>query len=575
MASRDRVADAEDCKAKGNECLKAQDFDKAIEWYTEAIKLHPGNVYYSNRSAAYLSKGFADSALKDAEECIKLKPDWGKGYSRKGAALHKLGKLDDAKAAFEEGLKIDPNNAGLKSGLEAVEQAKSGAGAAGGMGGMFGPDFMDKIKASPKLSKYLSDPTYMQMITLIQQNPQMLQFAAQDPRIQETFSEILGVSFGTPGPSPEELKKQQEEEREREKKAKIEAEEKEKARLEEEERIKRENETPEEREKREKQEKSIELKEKANAHYKKREFDEAKKYYTQAFELDPENMTFLLNLSAVYLEEGDLDTCLEKCKEALKVGKSVYAPYEQVAKAYVRMGNACFKFKKYKEAIEYYNQAQLEHGTQAVKDKIKKTEKILKKEEAKAYINPEEAAKAKEEGNVKFKAGDFPGSIQLYSEAVRRDPENAVYYGNRSAAYMKLADFGRAMDDCKKALELDPKYTKMYARKGNIEYFLKEYHKALSTYQQGLDIDPENVECSQGLAKTRYAVQNSAGTNDQERAARAMEDPEIRNIMNDPVIRQVLQDMSTNPAAAQKHMADPGIAKKIETLIAAGVLQTR
>lgn len=84
--SRDLHADAEDCKVKGNDCLAKQDFDGAIKWYAQALDLakrlpadnNNRHVYYSNRSAAYLSKGFSDSALKDAEACIKEKPDWPK-----------------------------------------------------------------------------------------------------------------------------------------------------------------------------------------------------------------------------------------------------------------------------------------------------------------------------------------------------------------------------------------------------------------------------------------------------------------------------------------------------------------
>lgn len=41
-------------------------------------------------SAAYLSKGDATKALEDAEACIEANSTWAKGYSRKGAALHKL-----------------------------------------------------------------------------------------------------------------------------------------------------------------------------------------------------------------------------------------------------------------------------------------------------------------------------------------------------------------------------------------------------------------------------------------------------------------------------------------------------
>ena len=43
-----------------------------------------------------------------------MKPDWGKGYQRKGNALHGLGKLEEAVESFEAGLKVEPNNAQMR-----------------------------------------------------------------------------------------------------------------------------------------------------------------------------------------------------------------------------------------------------------------------------------------------------------------------------------------------------------------------------------------------------------------------------------------------------------------------------
>jgi stress-induced-phosphoprotein 1 len=92
--------------------------------FTEAIAIEPTNhILYSNRSAAYASKKDYENALKDAEEVTKIKPDWAKGWGRKGAAMHGLGDLVGAHDAYEEGLKLDPNNAQNKSGLESVNRA--------------------------------------------------------------------------------------------------------------------------------------------------------------------------------------------------------------------------------------------------------------------------------------------------------------------------------------------------------------------------------------------------------------------------------------------------------------------
>lgn len=41
-------------------------------------------------SAAHLSNNDAAKALADAELCIKANNSWAKGFTRKGAALHKL-----------------------------------------------------------------------------------------------------------------------------------------------------------------------------------------------------------------------------------------------------------------------------------------------------------------------------------------------------------------------------------------------------------------------------------------------------------------------------------------------------
>lgn len=51
------------------------------------------------------------AALDDGNKCIELKADWGKGFLRKGNALHGLGELQEALVAYEAGLLVEPGNA--------------------------------------------------------------------------------------------------------------------------------------------------------------------------------------------------------------------------------------------------------------------------------------------------------------------------------------------------------------------------------------------------------------------------------------------------------------------------------
>ena len=134
MASKeDRTTmSAADCKAKGNEFLKTQDYDTAISWYTSAIEKDPTDkVFYSNRSAAHLQKGDAEAALADGTACIAAQPDWAKGYNRKGCALHALKQYDEAIATFEAGLKIAPGSALLTGPMKEAQTAKTNSENAG------------------------------------------------------------------------------------------------------------------------------------------------------------------------------------------------------------------------------------------------------------------------------------------------------------------------------------------------------------------------------------------------------------------------------------------------------------
>lgn len=78
-------AKAEKLKQEGNALMSSKKYEEAIEMYTKAIALDASNpVYYSNRAAAYSSKGDHLSAIGDANTAIQVNPSFSKGYHRLG-----------------------------------------------------------------------------------------------------------------------------------------------------------------------------------------------------------------------------------------------------------------------------------------------------------------------------------------------------------------------------------------------------------------------------------------------------------------------------------------------------------
>jgi stress-induced-phosphoprotein 1 len=94
----------EHLKSVGTKHFKANKFEKAIEFYTLALKEDiRDHTIYSNRSACYNNLKKYEEALKDGDTCIELDPEYAKGYQRKAMALHGLGELAEALDVYEKG----------------------------------------------------------------------------------------------------------------------------------------------------------------------------------------------------------------------------------------------------------------------------------------------------------------------------------------------------------------------------------------------------------------------------------------------------------------------------------------
>ncbi|CDJ59270.1 hypothetical protein, conserved, partial [Eimeria maxima] len=173
---------AQEEKAKGNAAFQKGDFELAVKHFSKAIELSPSDaVLYSNRSGAYASLKNFEQALKDAETCVKLKPDWAKGYSRKGLAEFNLGRLREAEATYKKGLSIDPENASLKAALAEVQQSEASMRDLQAMMAV-----TNAVRGHPKLQKYSKeDPEYIQklvaLVSQIQANPANLRLIMAQP----------------------------------------------------------------------------------------------------------------------------------------------------------------------------------------------------------------------------------------------------------------------------------------------------------------------------------------------------------------------------------------------------------
>ncbi|KAF9072732.1 cytoplasmic protein [Rhodocollybia butyracea] len=219
--SAEDKAKAEKLKQSGNALMSSKEYDEALEAYTEAISFDSGNpIYYSNRAAAYSSKGDHLSAVGDAELALAADPTFVKAYHRLGHAQYSLGDYKAAADAFERGLKLDPTNAGLKSGLQNAKErisedddegppplvpddARGSARAGGGGGGGGMPDLASmmnnpqmmamaqQMMANGGLANLMGNPAVANMMNRVQSGdvPSMEEIMS-DPALRNLASQF-------------------------------------------------------------------------------------------------------------------------------------------------------------------------------------------------------------------------------------------------------------------------------------------------------------------------------------------------------------------------------------------------
>ena len=102
--------------------------------------------------------------------------------------------------------------------------------------------------------------------------------------------------------------------------------------------------------------------------------------------------------------------------------------------------------------------------------------------------------KFKEEGNKQFIKGNYKEAIELYSKAIEKSTNTAIFYTNRALCYMKIAQWNICIEDCKRAIDCDCRSVKAYFYMGQSLLELSNYDEAIIYLKKSFDLSKEMNE---------------------------------------------------------------------------------
>jgi tetratricopeptide (TPR) repeat protein len=108
-------------------------------------------------------------------------------------------------------------------------------------------------------------------------------------------------------------------------------------------------------------------------------------------------------------------------------------------------------------------------------------------------INPRYADAYSNRGLARYKLGDLQGAIKDFDRAIEINPIHTDAYNNRGAARDELGDYTGAIADYDRVIELDPNYADAFTNRGAAKHALGDYLGAIADYRHAIDLNPENA----------------------------------------------------------------------------------
>jgi tetratricopeptide (TPR) repeat protein len=213
--------------------------------------------------------------------------------------------------------------------------------------------------------------------------------------------------------------------------------------------------------------------------------------HTAALEVDPDQVTELVNRGNAYARQGDFDRAIADFTRAIQLRPGDASLYRRRALVHSRNRALDAAIADCTEALRLEPRNLEAHTNRglAYAQKNDHDRAIADYTEA-LRLKPRDTALLFNRGNAYHDKGDYERAVADYTEAIRLDPRNLWAFANRGKTYLELDDYPRAAADFTRVLQLNPNDVHALADRAEAYTALGQHDKALADYTTALALDP-------------------------------------------------------------------------------------
>uniref|UniRef100_A0A7S0YA99 Uncharacterized protein n=1 Tax=Polytomella parva TaxID=51329 RepID=A0A7S0YA99_9CHLO len=122
-----------------------------------------------------------------------------------------------------------------------------------------------------------------------------------------------------------------------------------------------------------------------------------------------------------------------------------------------------------------------------------------------------EASELKGRGNRAFSSNKYEEAERLFTQCIALNPNDEVFYSNRSAARCSLERYEEALEDAKQACVLKPYWSRGWARAAAACMAMHRFSHAREYYETAIKLSPEDTklqaELQKAITKEHHMIQ--------------------------------------------------------------------